>query len=363
MEELWGQTKVFLARMARFKRRKRIKRYGFPILLVGLVFLLKTYYGNFLGDNSAFLFVSFVVAVSSWYGGLGPGIFATILSGILTYRFFLLADISSHPIWGDFTVLTIFFIEGLMISIVSEARFQMEDKKDEFIGFVAHELKNPLAALKGFSSLLTMHAIKNKDEKAVVYGQKITFQADKILELTNDLLDITKMEVGRLTYSDSSFNMKDVVKESIFHQQLIVKNRLIEFHGTSNHFIYADKYRIGQVITNLLTNALKYSPESKKILVTLKDTPRGILLTVRDYGIGIGESDQKKIFDRFYRAGGVERSSSDGLGLGLYISSQIVNRHNGKLWVRSKAGKGTTFYLALPFNRAINRALLTGIIA
>ena len=363
MEQLWGQLKVFLAHMARFKKRNRIKRYGFPVLVVGIIFLFKTYFQSFLGHDSAFLMVSFVVAASSWYGGFGPGIFATILSACFVYFIYLVHDPSIHFIWEDMTVIAIFLIEGLMISIVSEARFQLEDQKDEFIGFVAHELKNPLAALKGFASLLTTYAKKNKDVKSLFYGEKITYQADKILELTNDLLDITKIEIGKLTYTDSSFIFKDVVKEVILHQQVALHERFIDFHCKSRRMLFGDKYRLAQVVTNLLTNALKYSPDTKNILVTLKDTHKNILLSVKDYGIGVDSKDQSKIFDKFYRAGGAQRSRSDGLGLGLYISSQIVVRHGGRLWVKSSPGKGTTFYLALPFTRVSKPAMLTGLLA
>jgi signal transduction histidine kinase len=359
VDEVWSATKVFLARVVRFKRRNRVKRYGFAVILVVVTFLLKSHFQGFLGHDSAFLMVSFIVAASSWYGGFGPGIFATILSAGFVYITYLSRDPTIRFVWEDVTVITIFLIEGIMISLVSEARFQTEEQKDEFIGFVAHELKNPLAALKGFTSLLTMYAAKNKDEKALLYGGKINDQAEKILELTNDLLDITKIHAGKLSYTDSTFKLKDVVKEAIFHQQLMLKDRLIEFHGKSSHLLFADKYRIGQVITNLLTNALKYSPDTKHIVVSLKDTAKSVIVSVKDFGIGIAPRDQTKIFDKFYRTGGARRSKFDGLGLGLYISSQIVSRHNGKLWVRSKQGKGTTFYLELPLTRVTHQPVLT----
>ena len=348
--------------MARFKKRNKFKRYGLPLVLVGVVFILKTYFQQFLGDNSAFLFVSFVVAASSWYGGFGPGIFATILSAIGTYFLFLRLDAHVHPFFGDIVVEIIFLIEGMMISLVSEARFQVEDQKDEFIGFVAHELKNPLAALKGFASLITMTAKKKNDEKSSIYGEKIVNQSDKILELINELLDITNIEIGKLSYNDSAFHFRDIVKDIVFQQQIVSKNRVIELHGTSRHLLFADKYRVGQVITNLLANAIKYSPDTKKVVVSMKDTKKSIVLRIKDFGIGIHQKDQKKIFDRFYRAHDLQRARSDGLGLGLYISSQIVNHHGGKLWVKSKNGKGTTFYMELPVHRLDKQSVLSSFI-
>lgn len=348
MEELWDQTKIFLVHFAHFQKRNRMKRYGLPILLIIIVAFTKHYFHSFLGDNSAFLLASFIVAMSSWYGGLGPGIFATILSVPTIYLLYLSKDTAYHPLLGDFFVLIIFAIEGVIISIVSEARYEMENQKDEFIGFISHELKNPLSSIKGFSGLIINNAKKKKDEKILSYGEQISIQSNIILELINDLLDLTRIEIGKFTYSNSFFNVEDITREIVAHQRIISKNRIIELHGRSKKLLYADKYRVGQVIINLLTNALKYSPENKKVLLRLKETKEKILFNIKDYGMGIPHNEQKMIFNRFYRTRNTERKRSEGLGLGLYIANQIIKHHKGELWVESKEGKGSTFSFYLP---------------
>lgn len=349
MEYLWYKVKLFLVRFSHFKERDRIKRYGLPIALVLAVFLLKVYYFSLLGQSSSFLMVSFIVAVSAWYGGLGPGLFATILASIMVFFTYLLSDIVYHPLVGDLISLIIFIVEGTIISIASEARFQVENQKDEFIGFVAHELKNPLSSIIGFSGLITINAKKNGCKKISTYSREISTQSDRILEEINDLLDITRIEIGKFSYLDSFFNMQSLVEEVVAHQKIIARNRRIEFLGKSKKTIYADRYRIGQVITNLITNSLKYSPASEKILVRLKESKGNICISVQDFGFGIPKDEQVKIFRRFYRTNAVtHQSKSEGLGLGLYICNQIVTRHRGRLWVRSKEGEGSTFYLSLP---------------
>lgn len=348
--EIWFRIRILLSHFTHFQKRNRFRRYGLPIILISLVFLLKHYFHQLLGDNSAFLLVSFVVAVSSWYGGLGPGIFATSISAILTFFVFLQADIAFHPMLGDFILTGIFIVEGLIISIVSEARFEMEEQKDEFIAFMAHELKNPLATIIGFSSLITKKANNKGYEKFLSYSESITESANKILDLINDLLDITKIEIGKFTYNNSFFNMTELTREVITHQQVITKDRTIVFIGFSKHTLFGDRYRIGQVITNLLTNALKYSPATKKVILKLRDTKKAVMLSIKDQGLGVAKKDQKKIFNRFFRTSQVQNNKSEGLGLGLFICSQIVNHHQGRLWVESKERVGSTFFLELPLN-------------
>ncbi|MBI2443561.1 MAG: HAMP domain-containing histidine kinase [Candidatus Levybacteria bacterium] len=351
MEEIWDKTKIRLVALAHFQKRRRVKRYGFPIVLISLVFLAKQYLHPFLGNNSAFLLVSFVVAASAWYGGLGPGFFATGISTITVYVLYLSNDINYHPNLSDFVVLMIFIVEGLIISIVSEARYQMENQKDEFISFVSHELKNPLTAIKGFSQLIWQSVKKNSYTKIGLYAEEINAQSERILELINDLLDITKIEIGKFTYQESIFYIDDVVDEVIKHQRIISPNRVIQRFGHARKPISADRYRIRQVVVNLLTNAIKYSPDTKRIVVRLKMQRNSVLINVKDFGIGIPRDEQSRIFERYYRTRDVQKKRSEGIGLGLYITNQIVQNHNGRIWVESRVGKGSTFFVSLPYKR------------
>ena len=346
MEDLWDKIKRTLVQFTHFQKRNRIKRYGFPLVLILLVFLVKHYFHPILGDNSAFLLVSFVVAASSWYGGFGPGIFATFLSALAAYFLYLSQDLNTHPFSGDLIVLTVFIIEGLIISITSEARYEMEKQKDEFISFVSHELKNPLAAIKGFAQLIGRS--RKIDTRITSYGEQIGIQSDRVLELINDLLDITTIEIGKFTYKNEIFNIDDLAKEVILHQRMVSPNRIVKIAGGTKKMIYGDKYRIGQVIVNLLTNAIKYSPDNTLITLKLKEQRDLIYVSVKDYGIGIAKDEQSRIFNRYYRTKNVQKKRSEGLGLGLYITNQIIKHHSGKIWVQSKLGKGSTFAISLP---------------
>lgn len=348
MEEMWGKIKVLLAKLPQLEKRNRIKRYGLSIFLPIIIIFAKFIFFNLLGESATFLLASFAIAISSWYGGWGPGLLATVLTSVLTFFVFLIQDSAQHFIFSDILLVTVFIIEGITISIISEARYQMEHQKDDFIGFAAHELKNPLTSIKGFCGLIINIAKKNDYEKVLSYAQEINAQSEKITELINDLLDVTKIEIGKFTYTNTFFNLDDLVKEIVMHQEVIAKNRSIELRGRSKKTIYGDRYRIGQVIINLLSNALKYSPETKKVILKLKGTRNGALISVQDYGMGMSKIDQKKIFNRFFTARTVQSKSAEGLGIGLYISFKIVQNHKGKIWIKSKEGKGSTFFLELP---------------
>lgn len=345
MEEQWYKVKRLFSKFSHFQKRKRYNRYGLPILLVIIVFFVKIYLYPILGDASVFLMVSFIVVVSSWYGGLGPGLFATVITAILTFFVFLGRDPFHHTFLGNLILTLLFITEGTIISIASEARFEMEEQKDEFIALLAHELKNPLSAVYGFSELIIKKS-NDKLPKIKWYAESIINSSNKMLELINDLLDLSRIEIGSFVYTDSFFDILDLVKEIVGHQKIIEKDRIIEFKGDSKKYIYADRYRIGQVITNLITNALKYSPQDRKVVVKITNKRGSILISVKDFGFGIPKNEQKKVFSKLYRIDKLQ-SKSQGLGLGLYICRRIVDHYKGKLWVKSRTGKGSIFFLQL----------------
>ena len=168
------------------------------------------------------------------------------------------------------------------------------------------------------------------------------------MELIDDLLDVTKIEVGKFMYKKELFDFDELVVEIVNHQRIINKERVISVSGRSNKIIRGDRYRIGQVITNLLTNAVKYSPEKSPIEVRIKRDRERIILAVKDYGIGIPRSEQRAVFNQFYRSRSTQKGKAEGLGLGLFISSQIIKHHRGKLGVKSSGSKGSVFFLEMP---------------
>jgi PAS domain S-box-containing protein len=224
----------------------------------------------------------------------------------------------------------------------------LERKKDEFLGVASHELKTPLTSVKAYIQLLERRLEEeNCTTVSRQYVAKASSYIDKLNRLISDLLDATKMQAGKLQLNVSEFPIDDFVNEAIEGMQHVSTRHKIIREGNSNAYIEGDKQRLEQVMINLITNAIKYSPNADKVIVSVEELPDRIRIGVRDFGIGITPENQEKIFSRFYR---VEKDSSQysGLGLGLYISSEIIQRHNGDLWVESTVGKGSTFYFTLP---------------
>jgi PAS domain S-box-containing protein len=230
-------------------------------------------------------------------------------------------------------------------------QIELERQKDEFIGIASHELKTPVTSIKAYGQVLQKIFQRKGDIKAVEQLQKMDFQIGKLTNLIRDLLDVTKIQSGRLEFHEEYFDFNMLVTEVVNELQLTIENHqlLTEFGKTKK--IFADRERIGQVITNLITNAVKYSPNAKNIrIATTRDTTN-MTLCVTDYGIGIPKDKQEKVFEQFFRVSGPNQSTFPGLGLGLYVSSEIIKREGGRIWVESSEGNGSTFCFSLPSNR------------
>jgi len=220
-------------------------------------------------------------------------------------------------------------------------------KKDEFIGVASHELKTPLTSVKAYLQLLEKI---EKDQPNLTYVQKAQENINKLQKLIFDLLDVSKIQAGQLQLEIKEFNISELIMESIHDAQLSTnKHTIIKEGGMSNAIIEADRNRIEQVVVNLLSNAIKYSPTGKQIIVTSKRADGEVVVSIKDFGVGIPKADQEKVFERFYRAGSGLFGVS-GFGLGLYICHEIIKRHGGRIWVESEGeeGKGSTFYFSLP---------------
>jgi signal transduction histidine kinase len=326
----------------------RIKRYGLVLLLVAFYFFIKTAIITVLGTTQPFLFALFVVIIAAWFGGFGPGILASIMTGAVLYFFFLEPNFlirgEQNPI--NIIYISIFLIQGFFISLLSESHRKSDAQKTEFVGIISHELKSPLTSIKGYTELIKHVSEKKKDKKVSEFAHKIDKQVMQLTEMINEMLDISTIESGRLTYHDLHFNVMDLVEERINDYQVTTDTHKIILSGKTAKKIYGDKYRIGQVINNLLSNAIKYSPKAKKIVVSVKNCPGGVEIRVRDFGPGIEKSDQKNIFKPFLRL--KKTQSTKGTGIGLFITSQILERHNGKIWVESPPGKGAVFCVIFP---------------
>lgn len=227
-------------------------------------------------------------------------------------------------------------------------RKELERQKDDFIGVASHELKTPVTSIKAYTQVLKLRFKKNNDARSVELVDKMDFQLDKLTNLIGDLLDATKLEGDRLQFREAYFDFNKLVNEIIEEVQITSEKHKIRKHLSSSKTVFADRERIGQVITNLLTNAIKYSPHSKEVIVSTSYKNGEVKLCVQDFGVGIPQSKQDKVFERFYRISGPKEDTYPGIGLGLYISSEIIKRENGRIWVESIKGKGSTFCFCLP---------------
>lgn len=228
-----------------------------------------------------------------------------------------------------------------------EFRKRAERKKDEFISIASHELKTPLTSVKGYVQLLERSIDKGDIPTVKKHLEKAQIQLDKLNDLIADLLDISKIESGKLKFNMKHFNL-DVLMESILEiiHQSNPEFRIIKT-GSVPQEVFADEMRIEQVIVNFLTNAIKYAPGTTEVHINLAVENDRVIVKVKDFGIGIHPEQQKNVFDKFFR---VEETAIhfQGLGIGLYISSEIIRRHGGTVGVNSVFGEGSEFYFNIP---------------
>jgi two-component system CheB/CheR fusion protein len=229
-----------------------------------------------------------------------------------------------------------------------QATKQLMQKKDEFMSIASHELKTPITSLKGSLQIANRLAGKKSDISSLFpFIEKANRQTDKLTTLVDDLLDVTKIQEGKMLFNYTNFNAGDMIRECIEEVQANNASHNIELVGHADQVIYADRPRLEQVISNFLSNAIKYSPEASKVVVTGEVKNNMLKISVRDFGIGIPPDKKEFVFDRFFR---VQESSHkfSGLGLGLYISAEIIKRHHGMIGVDSKENEGSTFWFQLP---------------
>ena len=223
-------------------------------------------------------------------------------------------------------------------------------KRDEFFSIASHELKTPVTSLKAYTQLLLMDLSESADNQHKNMLERMDLQINKLTALINDLLDTSRLENGHLVYNKERFILKDLVTEIIADTKPTSLEHEIIFNANADDEVYADRDRIGQVVSNFLTNAIKYAPDSSKIIVELNKRDGKVICTVQDFGKGIIAEEQDKIFERFYRISGHNLNTFPGLGLGLFICKEIIEKHDGKIGVKSEKDKGSTFYFELPMS-------------
>lgn len=223
----------------------------------------------------------------------------------------------------------------------------LQSQKDTFLGIASHELKTPLTSLKLYSQVLEKNLIRMGDEKNAGLAVKMDNQLNKLSSLIGDLLDVTKIQNGQMVFSEEEFDFNELVKEVVGEIQISTSHKILLETGGGEP-VFGDKARISQVISNLISNAIKYSPDADTVIVETRLTGENVVLSVQDFGIGLEDDKKDKVFEQYYRVSGAEEHTFPGLGLGLYISSEIIKRTGGRIWVNSVAGKGSTFCFEIP---------------
>jgi signal transduction histidine kinase len=230
-----------------------------------------------------------------------------------------------------------------------------QEVRQEFLSIVSHELKTPVAVIKAYAEVLQQRARQSGDGEGVRIVSRVEEQADRMLGLIDDLLDLQRLQTGLMHLEESRIDLADLAAIVAGELQATTTRHRIVVRAPRPVPVRADRRRMEQVLANLVQNAIKYSPEGGEIGVDVRlaagPDGRGerALLTVSDHGIGIAAEDLQHIFSRFYQGeGGRLYRGVRGLGVGLYIAREIVERHGGTIWATSTQGEGSTFCLALP---------------
>jgi two-component system CheB/CheR fusion protein len=227
---------------------------------------------------------------------------------------------------------------------IEDQRKELE-RKDEFIGVASHELKTPLTSLKGYIQLIEQQSTGREDLDK--YLAKANHSLDKLQHLINDLLDVSKIQAGKLEFNRDRFDLSALLMNCVENSIHIYPAFEFRQEIEPGLIVCANAERIEQVFMNLISNAVKYSPVNKIIDISARKMDGHMKVCVKDRGIGLRTADQKKIFERFYRVEDNKYMAS-GLGMGLYISSEIIREHKGTMYVESTLNEGSSFYFTLP---------------
>lgn len=235
---------------------------------------------------------------------------------------------------------------GTILDITEEKEDDI--RKDDFIGMVSHELKTPLTSLKGFVQLLQLKAQKIDDLLTRSILDKAEKQITKMTRMINGFLNVSRLESGKIHIEKELFDMKVLIQELEDDTILNADGHTVVFDPVETAWVNADKDKIGQVINNFISNAIKYSPMGTEVRVSCISDQHNSVVSVYDQGMGIEESDIPHLFERYYRVEKHDTKSIAGFGIGLYLCAEIIKRHNGKIWVESELKKGSVFNFSLP---------------
>ncbi|MCL4512727.1 MAG: ATP-binding protein, partial [Candidatus Eremiobacteraeota bacterium] len=236
----------------------------------------------------------------------------------------------------------------ILLHDITEEKKQ-EQTKNDFLSIVSHDLRTPLTAIKGYAATLLRFEEKLSPEIRKDSLNAINSEMDRFARLLDNLLDLSRIESGRLSIHLYSFNLKEMASKVVEMFKISTQNHQFALNFPEVYpEAYGDQDQVEQVLNNLISNAIKYSPTGGTIEISGSDQNEQIILSVKDEGMGIPKDQLEKIFERYHRVDSKATRLVSGTGLGLYISKKLIEAQGGKIWVESQIGKGSTFHLSLP---------------
>jgi signal transduction histidine kinase len=248
---------------------------------------------------------------------------------------------------------TVKHFDGIVRNITKEVagieeQRKLQIQKDNFLSIASHELKTPVTSIKAYAQLLEKMLKREGETQKADMMTRLTGQVNRLTTLLDDLLDVSKITNQRLNFRRDYHVFNDIVNDNVSDLDDEHKTHHIDTELGFMGSIFCDRVRIGQVLKNLISNAIKYSPDNDRILITTKQRGSDLLVCVTDYGIGISEENKGRVFEQFYRVSNAEAYSYQGMGLGLFISAEIIRQEGGEIWIESEENKGSTFCFSLP---------------
>ena len=223
----------------------------------------------------------------------------------------------------------------------------IEQQKDEFVSVISHELKTPITSISGFTQILIQKTTSKNDQESLKYLERIEFYTHRLTSLITGLLNSENLRAREFQFKDKVFSLDDLVSQTVEDLRQSIPTHSLIIRGKTRKQISADPERINQILINLILNAVRYSPNSNKVIISTRVKKLTAIIAIRDYGIGISKENQQHIFDRFFQVKSPKKELSS-IGLGLDISAGIIKHYGGQIWVKSNEGQGSTFYFSLP---------------
>jgi PAS domain S-box-containing protein len=259
----------------------------------------------------------------------------------------LILEVTTLEMWSEKEKI------GVLVILHDITREKMVEKmKTEFVSVAAHQLRTPLSAIKWTLRLLLDGDLGKITETQREFLEKTYKSNERMILLINDLLNVTRIEEGRYLYNLTLIDFESTIESLVnsYKEEVEKRNLKLEFQKPKEKLplIKADPEKIKLAIQNLIENSIKYTPEGGRILISLKKNKNLITFSIKDTGVGIPKDQQQRVFSKFFRAENAIKMNTEGSGLGLFITKNIIEAHGGKIWFESEEGKGTTFYFNLP---------------